>query len=73
MQQNFFLLYQFMDIIPHIKRGLSEKIVWKFHGQSQSGVNCGVRLQSKRAFYSFHALSWSVLGGEVRRGVVMLK
>jgi hypothetical protein len=34
-----------MDIIPHIMRGLSMEIPQK--RQSRSGVNCGVRLQSK--------------------------
>jgi hypothetical protein len=43
-------VFKFMDIIPHLKCGLphlkcrlSMKILWHFHGQSRSGVNCGVR------------------------------
>jgi hypothetical protein len=45
-------IFEFMDIIPHIMCGLSMEILWKFHGQSRSGVNCGVRLQSRRVPHS---------------------
>jgi hypothetical protein len=41
-------IFYFMDFIPHIMRGLSVEILWKFHGQSRSGVNCRVQFQSRR-------------------------
>jgi hypothetical protein len=37
-------IFSFMDIIPQLKCELSMDCLWQFHGQSQSGVNCGVRL-----------------------------
>jgi hypothetical protein len=43
------IFFLFRDIFPHIIRGLSMEILWKFHEQSRSGVNCRVRLQPRRS------------------------
>jgi hypothetical protein len=44
-----------MDIIPHLKRGLSMDILWQFHGQSRSGVTaeCGFSLAGHATFVWF--------------------